>query len=154
MINKHVFGETAMPMKQSTWILLMGLCLLWHGGAARAAQAPAPEKSTTTSPALTHLLTPPYCAPIEQVLGDIIGTRHIGYFADAIGTDGNVHMWFVSSGRRDWVQIVVYEDLQACIMAEGVSFGLALEPMAEPSPAAKALYPDLGLPVPEPAVKP
>ena len=130
-------------------MLALGLCL--QGTPVTAAETAAPADPQT--PRLAHLLTDPYCAPIETVLGDIIGKRRIGYFADAIGADGNVHMWFVSSQRRDWVQIVVYEDLQACITAEGMSFGFALEPMKEPSPTAKAIYPDIGLPVPEAAHK-
>lgn len=140
-------------MKHTAWIFIAGFSLLLHGSAVRAQQAAAP-KAEQPNPHLAHLLTQPYCAPIEKVLGDIIGKRRIGYFADAIGADGNVHMWFVSSKRRDWVQIVVYEDLRACITAEGMSFGFALEPMAEPSPAAKALYPDIGLPVPESTANP
>ncbi len=142
-------------MKYTAWILAMALCPFLHGSAVMAAEAlpkaAAAPAMPNQDPQLAHLLTQPYCAKIDAVLGDIIGKRRIGYFADAIGADGNVHMWFVSSQRRDWVQIVVYEDLQACITAEGMSFGFALEPMAEPSPTAKALYPDIGLPVPESA---
>lgn len=134
-------------MKHMVWIFALALCLCLHGSRVTAAETHAPAEQQ--SPQLAHLLTQPYCAVLDKVLGDIIGKRRLGYFADAIGADGNVHMWFVSSKRRDWVQIVVYEDLQACITAEGMSFGFALEPMKTPSPTAKALYPDIGLPVPE-----
>ena len=75
-----------------------------------------------------------YCAHIDTVLKDIIGTRKIGYFADAIGADGLVHMWFVRSKGREWVQISIREDLTACIIAEGIDWGFALEPAQSQTP--------------------
>lgn len=75
-----------------------------------------------------------YCAHIDVVLKDIVGKRKIGYFADAIGTDGLVHMWFVRSQGRDWVQISIREDLTACIIAEGIEWGFALEPAQVKTP--------------------
>lgn len=89
-----------------------------------------------TAPTRAEDRNPPnglYCAHIDVVLKDIVGTRKIGYFADAIGADGLVHMWFVRSQGRDWVQISIREDLTACIIAEGIAWGFALEP----SPAGK-----------------
>ena len=65
-------------------MLSLGLCL--QGTPVTAAETAAPADPQT--PRLAHLLTEPYCAPIETVLGDIIGKRRIGYFADAIGADG------------------------------------------------------------------
>jgi len=141
-------------MKYTAWMIMALALCLFLGSSSGIAQEKQETETEKQNPHLAHLLTQPYCAPVSTVLGDIIGKRHIGYFADAVGSDGNVHMWFVSSQRRDWVQIVVYADLQACITAEGMSFGFALEPMGEPSPAAKALYPDIGLPVPEAAPNP
>lgn len=74
--------------------------------------------------------TPAYafqCMPLEDMLREIFTVKRLGYMANAIDNKGRVHMFYYSRRTHHWAEIMVDNDLEACLIFEGQTFYFAME---------------------------
>lgn len=99
--------------------LVVVLFALLLGGCVTAKEAPKPEVTTAAS-------SFPRCAHLDEMLRLLSQNAKFAYTADSIDVHANNHMLFVNPDTREWVQLGVKDNLEACIELEGVDWKWAI----------------------------
>lgn len=86
---------------------------------AACAPAPKPEAVTAAS-------SFPRCLHIDEMLRLLNQDAKFAYTADSIDVHARNHMLFVNPDTREWVQLGVKDNLEACIEQEGVDWKWAI----------------------------
>lgn len=92
--------------------LLLGGCV--------SAETPKPEATTAAS-------SFPRCLHLDEMLRLLSQNAKFAYTADSIDVYARNHMLFVNPETREWVQLGVKDNLEACIELEGVDWKWAMD---------------------------
>jgi outer membrane murein-binding lipoprotein Lpp len=68
----------------------------------------------------------PRCAHLDEMLRLLSQHAKFAYTADSIDVHARNHMLFVNPDTREWVQLGVKDNLEACIELEGVDWKWAV----------------------------
>ncbi len=66
------------------------------------------------------------CAPVGTMVKRLMSERKLAYLSDAIDSNDQVHMWFISKKSGAWVELQISDDLQACIARDGYDWHFAV----------------------------
>jgi hypothetical protein len=84
------------------------------------AKEPAKPEATTAASSF------PRCLHLDEMLRLLSKDAKFAYTADSIDVHANNHMLFVNPDTREWVQLGVKDNLEACIELEGVDWKWAV----------------------------
>jgi hypothetical protein len=83
---------------------------------------------TPLLPPSTAAQAPPLvCDTLDNMLRKLEKNARYAYTADAIDSRERVHMLFVNPKTRNWVQLHVYSNLNACIDMKGSDWHWAMD---------------------------
>lgn len=67
------------------------------------------------------------CQSLDGMLKHMLAEKHLGYLADSTDQYGFVHMYFFSRSTREWAEIMIDDNLNACLIFEGKEWNFAFE---------------------------